>query len=63
MDRPDFRKVSEDRFLAKTCQLIEILVANGRLADAENIRGQAAALCQDSRMKSAVNEAGKRIGK
>jgi hypothetical protein len=50
-------KVADNIFVDKTRQLIEILVANGHQADAEQIRDQALALLDDPWLKSAVSDA------
>jgi hypothetical protein len=44
-------------------QLIEILVGTGHKADAENICTQALALVDDPRLKSAISDAEKKMGK
>jgi serine/threonine protein kinase len=56
-------KAADSIFVDKTRQLIEILVANGHQADAENIRDQALALIDDPWLKSAVSDAQKKIQK
>ncbi len=53
-------KAADRIFVDKTRQLIEILVANGHIADAENIRDQALALLDDAWLKSAVSDAEKK---
>lgn len=54
-------KVADSIFVDKTRQLIEILVANGHKADAEQIRDQALALLNDIWLKSAVSDAETKI--
>ena len=49
-------KLSDDRFVGQTCQLIEILVGTGHQADAEKIRDEAVAVLDDARLKSAGGE-------
>ena len=57
------KKFTENRFVGQTCQLIEILVATGRKADAERIRDQAVAILDDPRLKSAVSDVEEQIQK
>lgn len=52
---------ASNRFVASTCQLIEILVGAGRKAEAETIRDEALALLDDARLKSAVSDTEERI--
>ena len=54
---------ADTRFVGHVSQLIEILVGAGHKADAESIRDQAVALLDDARLKSAVSDAEKKIGK
>jgi hypothetical protein len=56
-------KAADTIFVNKTRQLIEILVANGHQADAEQIRDQALALLDDTWLKSAVSDAKEKIKK
>jgi hypothetical protein len=62
LDRPESRSHSTRHFVEKTCQLIEILVATGHKADAEKIREQAATFNNDPRLKTAVQDALKKLG-
>ena len=55
------KKFAENRFVGQTCQLIEILVATGRKADAERIRDQAVAILDDARLKSAISDVEEKI--
>jgi hypothetical protein len=55
------KKAGEDSFIGQTRQLIEILVATGHQADAENIRDQALALLDDPRLHSAVTDAAAKV--
>jgi hypothetical protein len=55
------KKSAEDRFVGQTRQLIGILVATDHKADAERIRDQAVAILDDSRLKSAVEDAETKI--
>jgi hypothetical protein len=57
LNHPDFHKGAEDRFVTKTCQLIEILVGTGRKVEAEKIREQALTFLDDPRLKSAISDA------
>ncbi len=57
------KKFAENRFVGQTCQLIEILVATGRKADAERIRDQAVAILDDPRLKSAISDVEEQIQK
>ncbi|MDR3402031.1 MAG: protein kinase [Chthoniobacter sp.] len=52
---------ASNRFVANTCQLIEILVGAGRKTEAETIRDEAVALLDDARLKSAVSDAEEKI--
>lgn len=63
LNRPEFRLQSRQRFMEKTCQLIEILVATDRKAAAEKVREQAVILNDDPRLKSAVQDAANKLGK
>jgi len=54
---PDMAKMADAGFVAQTRNLIEILVATGHKADAENIQSQASAILDDARLKSAVSDA------
>jgi serine/threonine protein kinase len=56
-------KAADRIFVDKTRQLIEILVANGHRADAQNICDQAVALLDDPWLKSAVSDAESKIQK
>jgi serine/threonine protein kinase/tetratricopeptide (TPR) repeat protein len=51
------KKASDDRFVGQVRQLIEILVATGHEEEAEKIRGQAVAVLDDARLKSAISDA------
>jgi hypothetical protein len=62
MDRPEFRRQWEHRFVEQSRQLIEILVATGHPSDAENLRDQAVAISGDDRLKSAVADTRKKLG-
>jgi hypothetical protein len=55
------KKSAEDRFVGQTRQLIEILVATGRKADAGGIRDQAVAILDDARLKSAISDVEEKI--
>jgi hypothetical protein len=55
------KKFAVDGFVGKTRQLIEILVATGHMADAENIRDQAVKILDDPRLQSAIPDAQKAI--
>jgi hypothetical protein len=57
------KKSAEDRFVGQTRQLIEILVATGRKADAERIRDQAVAILDDPRLRSAISDVEEQIQK
>jgi serine/threonine protein kinase len=59
---PQPPKFADKNFIAKTRQLIEILVGAGHKVDAEKIRDEAATLIDDARIKSAVDDAEKKIG-
>ena len=54
---------ADNLLVEHTRQLIEILVGAGHKADAEKIRTQALALVDDPRLKSAISDAEKKIGK
>ncbi|HXC98846.1 MAG TPA: protein kinase [Verrucomicrobiae bacterium] len=54
-------KVAREAFVGKTRQLIEILIATGHTADAENIRDQAVKILDDPRLQSAITDAQKAI--
>jgi hypothetical protein len=54
------KKSADDRFVGKTRQLIEILVATGHTDEAGNIRDQAISILDDARLKSAVSDAEKK---
>jgi hypothetical protein len=54
---PAMLKSTHDRFVNRTRQLIEILVATDRSDEAAGIRDQAIALLDDARLKSAVSDA------
>ena len=60
---PDPPSYGDNSFVKKTRQLIEILVGVGDKAEAEKVRDQAVALLDDPRLKSAVADAEKRVGK
>ncbi len=61
--RPEMSKLSDDRFVGQTCQLIEILVGTAHQTDAEKIRDEAVAVLDDARLKSAVSDAERKIQK
>jgi serine/threonine protein kinase len=61
--RPEMSKLSDDRFVGQTCQLIEILVGTGHQTDAEKIRDEAVTVLDDARLKSAVSDAEEKIQK
>jgi hypothetical protein len=54
---------ADNILVGDTRQLIEILVGAGHKADAENICTQALALVDDPRLKSAISDAEKKMGK
>jgi len=56
-------KLADQTFVGQTRQLIEILVGTHSKADAEKIRSEALALLDDPRLKSAVEDAEKKIQK
>jgi hypothetical protein len=57
------KRSSEDRFVGRVCQLIEILVGAAHKADAEKIRDQAVTVLDDARLRSAVSDAEERVRK
>jgi hypothetical protein len=57
------KRSAQDSFVGQTLQLIEVLVATGHRDAAEKIRGQATAVVDDARFKTAVNDAETRIHK
>jgi hypothetical protein len=54
-------KAADKIFIDKSCQLIELLVANGHQAYAQKVRDQAVALLDDPRLKSAVTDAEEKL--
>ena len=52
---------ADDHFVAQTRQLIEILVATGEKPEAEKIQGEALAVLNDPKLKSAVTDAEEKI--
>ncbi|HWX21436.1 MAG TPA: protein kinase [Candidatus Binatia bacterium] len=60
---PDLAKMANTNFVAQTCRLIEILSATGHKPDAESIRDQAVAILDDPGLKSAVDDAEKKVRK
>jgi hypothetical protein len=60
---PSPRDFTEDSFVNRTRQLIEILVGAGRKAEAEEIQGKAVAVLDDPRLKSAVSDATQQVQK
>ena len=58
---PDMAKMADAGFVAQTRNLIEILVATGRKADAEKIQSQAMAVLDDVRLKAAVSDATEQV--
>ncbi len=54
-------KMATNGFVGSTCQLIEILVATGHVDVAENIRDQAVKILDDARLRSAVEDAQKKV--
>jgi hypothetical protein len=61
--RMDMMREADKRFVRNMNQLIEILVGAGHKAEAEKIRDQAAALVDDPALKSAAEDAEKKIKK
>jgi tetratricopeptide (TPR) repeat protein len=55
------KKAADDRFVTQVCRWVEILVGTKRQPDAEKLRDQALAVLDDSRLKSAVEDAEKRV--
>jgi tRNA A-37 threonylcarbamoyl transferase component Bud32 len=63
-DRSEWMKTfAQNRFIGGVCQLIEILVGTDHKAEAERIQGQAIAVLDDARLKSAVTDAEERVRK
>ena len=60
---PDSPSYGDSSFVKQTRQLVEILVGVGDKAEAEKVRDQAVALLDDPRLKSAVADAEKRVGR
>jgi hypothetical protein len=60
---PDMGQMATNNFVGQVCKLVEILVATGHKADAEKIRDQAVAVLDDARLKSAVSDVERKIGK
>ena len=58
---PDMGQLATNSFVGQTRKIVEILVATGHRGDAETICGQAIKLVDDDRLKSAVNDAVKKI--
>jgi capsular polysaccharide biosynthesis protein len=54
---------ARDRFTGQVCQLVEILVGTGHKPEAERIRGLAVGVLDDARLKSAVDDAEKKVRK
>ncbi len=57
------KKNADDRFVRSVGQLVEILVGTGHRSEAEEIRDQAASILDDPRVKSAVDDAEKKVRK
>jgi hypothetical protein len=55
------RDLAKETFVTSACRLIEILIATGRKPEAEKIGDQAVAILDDSRLKSAVTDAERKI--
>jgi hypothetical protein len=55
------KKLAEDRFVGQTRQLIEILVGTKHNPEAETIRNQALDILDDPRLRSAVDDAEKKV--
>jgi hypothetical protein len=58
-----FQKFSDDRFVAQTRALVEILVATGHKPEAEKICAEAVAILDDRRLGTAVLDAEKKLAK
>ncbi len=56
-------KTADNNFIGQTRQLIEVLAGVGRKSEAEKIQGEAVAVLDDERLKSAVRDAEKKVGK
>ena len=54
-------QMATNTFVAQVCTLVEILVATGNKSEAEKIQEQAVAVIDDSRLKSAVENAEQKI--
>jgi hypothetical protein len=54
-------KFADNNFVGQARQLIEILVATGHQADVEKIQGEATAILDDPRLRSAVSDAEKKL--
>ena len=59
--RPDMGQMATNQFVGQVCKLIEILVAAGHPADAENIHTQALSVVADPRLQSALRDAEKKV--
>ena len=55
--------VATNSFVKRVCVYVDILVAAGQKTDAEKIRDEAVAILDDPRLKSAVSDAERKIGK
>ena len=54
--------MATNNFVSQVCKLVKILVATGHKSDAEKIRDKAVLVLDDPRLRSAVNDAEKKIG-
>ena len=59
--RPDMGQMATNQFVGQVCKLIEILVAAGHPADAEQIHTQALSVVADPRLQSALRDAEKKV--
>lgn len=57
LDNPQFRDYSEQSFIEKSAQLIEILTGAGRRQEADEIRTKALAVMDKDKLKSAIEAA------
>ena len=57
----DYGLMFTNNFVSRICTLVEILVGNDRLAEAQKIRDQALAIVTDPRLQSAIPDAQARI--
>ena len=60
---PSPRQLVDDNFVNQTRQLIEILIGAGRKAEAKDIQGQAVAILDNPRLRSAVSDAMQQVQK